>query len=118
MKIAIPVDENKQEVCVSFARAPYFMYYDTETKETIVKDNPAAEAAGGAGLKAAQALVDEKCDVLLTVRCGENAAEVLQAAKIQIYKTTGSDAKDNIKAYEEGNLEELTHFHAGFHGIQ
>lgn len=118
MKIAIPVDENQKDVCVSFARAPYFLYYDTETKETIGKENPAAEAAGGAGLKAAQALVDEKCQILLTVRCGENAAEVLKAAEIGIFQTKGSDAAENLKAYEEGNLEELTHFHAGFHGIR
>ncbi len=118
MKIAIPVDENKLDVCVSFARAPYFMYYDTETKETTIKENPAAEAAGGAGLKAAQTLVDEKADVVLTVRCGENAAEVLQAAEMKIYKTVETKAVENIKVYEEGNLEEMTHFHAGFHGIR
>ncbi len=118
MKIAIPVDDTKQEVCVSFARTPYFLFYNTETKETMIKDNPAAEAAGGAGLKAAQALVDEKCDVLLTVRCGENAAQVLQAAEILMFQTNGTNAMENIKAYEEGTLEELTHFHAGFQGIR
>jgi len=37
MKIAIPVDEKSLEsnVCVSFGRAPYFLIYDTETKESI-----------------------------------------------------------------------------------
>lgn len=36
MKIAIPVDEKNLEtnVCVSLGRAPYFLIYDTETKES------------------------------------------------------------------------------------
>lgn len=117
MRIAVPVDENKKDVCVSFARTPFFMYYDTQSGETEVKVNPAADAAGGAGLKAAQVLLDENTEVLLTVRCGENAAEVLKAAEIKIYKTEGPDAKENIKAFTEDKLEELTHFHAGYHGL-
>ena len=38
MKIAIPVDEKTLEsnVCVSFGRAPYFLVYDTETREKIL----------------------------------------------------------------------------------
>jgi predicted Fe-Mo cluster-binding NifX family protein len=52
MKIAIPVDEKSLEsnVCVSFGRAPYFLIYDTETKESIFLDNGAAASTGGAGI--------------------------------------------------------------------
>ena len=59
MKIVIPVDEKKPEssVCVSFGRAPYFMLHDTEGKTTEYIANTAAEAQGGAGLKAAQLIV-------------------------------------------------------------
>ena len=37
MKIAIPVDEKNMEsgVCPSFGRAPYFLFYNTETKESF-----------------------------------------------------------------------------------
>ena len=56
MKIAIPVDEKSLEsnVCVSFGRAPYYLIYDTETKESVFLDNSAAASTGGAGIKAAQ----------------------------------------------------------------
>lgn len=118
MKIAIPADENKTELCVSFARAPYFLFHDTETGATETIDNPAADAEGGAGLQASQFLVDRGADILITVRCGENAAEVLQAAEIKIYKSEGADIQENITAFTEGRLAELTHFHAGFHGIR
>lgn len=118
MKIAVPLDENKQDVCVAFARAPFFMVFDTENDKCNVLDNPAAQAQGGAGLKAAQFVVDQQADVLITVRCGENAAQVLQAAEIKIFKSEGSNAADNVKAWKDGKLAALTHFHAGFHGVQ
>ena len=118
MKILVPVDEDKKSVCVSLGRAPYFLVYDQETKASECLENPAAQAEGGAGIKAAQFIVDQNAAVLLTVRCGENAAEVFRAAEIEIYKTQGTDALEEVHAYEENKLEKLTHFHAGYHGIQ
>lgn len=118
MKIALPVDENNMEtkVCVSFGRAPYFLIYDTEKKENVFIQNTAAESQGGAGIKAAQMVLDQKVQTLLTPRCGENAAEVLKAAKISIYKTINDRPKDNIEAFLESKLEPLYDIHAGFHG--
>ena len=116
MKIAIPVDENQRTICASFGRTPYFQLYDSETKQSDMKKNPAAEAEGGAGIKAAQFVVDMRADVLITIRCGQNAADVFLAANVKVYKAGGTDAKENLKDYMEGKLEELTGFHAGFHG--
>ena len=116
MKIAIPLDENKVDVCVTFGRAPYFLFAENGTEEIL--ENPAAEAEGGAGLQAAQFLVDRKAGTLITVRCGENAAEVFQAAGMKIYKAEGKTAAENLQALQEGKLAELTKFHAGYHGIR
>ncbi len=118
MKIAIPVDEKNMEtnVCISFGRTPYFLIYDTDTKEGIFLDNSAAESTGGAGIKAAQEIVDNKADVLLTPRCGENSVNVLKAADIKIFKTEAVSAKDNIDAFIAGKLPLLNEVHAGFHG--
>ncbi|NCB31928.1 MAG: dinitrogenase iron-molybdenum cofactor biosynthesis protein [Clostridia bacterium] len=120
MIIAIPVNENNAEpsICVSFGRAPWFLFHNTETGETQALENPAASAEGGAGVKAAQFVVDHNASVLITVRGGENAAEVLLAAEIQIYKAQGSVAKQNLAAFAEGKLEKLESFHAGFHNKQ
>jgi predicted Fe-Mo cluster-binding NifX family protein len=118
MKIAMPVDEKTMEssVCISFGRTPYFLIYDTETKESVFLDNSAAASQGGAGIKAAQAVADSQAGALLTPRCGENAAEVINAAKIKIYKTINDSIKDNIAAFQEGKLSLLDEIHAGFHG--
>ena len=116
MKIAIPLDETKKNVCVSFGRAPYFLFAEEDKQEIL--ENPAAQAQGGAGIKAAQFVADHGADTLITVRCGENAAEVFQAAGIKIYQSQAAGAAENLTALKEGKLAELTHFHAGFHGIQ
>lgn len=117
MKISIPVDEKKNDtnVCMSFGRTPYFLIYDSETKESKYIDNTAAASSGGAGIKAAQIIVDSKAEALLTPRCGENAAEVLKAGGVKIYKTKGESVKDNIDAYLSGKLSELQEIHPGLH---
>lgn len=118
MIVAIPVDENQTDVCVSFGRAPYVLFHHTETGETEVKKNPAAAEEGGAGIKSAQFIVDQGTHALITIRCGENAAEVLRAADITIYKAEGDLASENLAAIQEGKLSLLTSFHAGFLGKQ
>lgn len=116
MKVVIPVDENKDTVCVAFGRAPYFMVCDTDNDSVEYKNNPAASAHGGAGIKAAQFIVDLAADALITVRLGENSAEVLKATGMKIYKSTAIGTKANMEALKKGELSELTQFHTGFHG--
>lgn len=118
MKIAIPVDEKSMgtDICISFGRTPYFLIYDTETKENVFLDNSAAASQGGAGIKAAQTVIDSQVGALLTPRCGENAAEVFNAANVKIYKTINDSIKDNIAAFEDGKLSLLDEIHAGLHG--
>lgn len=117
MKIAMPTDEEsmKSSVCISFGRTPYFLIYDTDTRNYVFIDNNAASSQGGAGIKAAQLLVDNEIDALLTPRCGENAADVINAANIKMYRTINNSIDDNIKAYLEGKLLLLEEVHAGFH---
>ncbi|MDO9544601.1 MAG: NifB/NifX family molybdenum-iron cluster-binding protein [Synergistaceae bacterium] len=118
MKIAIPADDKNIDsiVCQSFGRTPYFLIYDTETETVEFIDNSAASSQGGAGIKAAQSIVDSKVSAILTPRCGQNAAEVLTTAGIQIYKTESSSIKESIAAFKEKRLGLLQEIHAGFHG--
>ncbi|MBC3887014.1 dinitrogenase iron-molybdenum cofactor biosynthesis protein [Acetobacterium paludosum] len=118
MKIAIPADENtlQSEVCMSFGRAPYFYIFDTATQTGEFIINGAAMEPGGAGIKAAQIIVDNQAEALITPRCGENAADVFKVAKVKIYKSSVGTIQDNINSYNDGKLDLLDHFHAGFHG--
>jgi len=118
MKLAMPVNEKdmRTEICVSFGRSPYFLFYDTDTEEGTFIDNSAAASSGGAGIKAAQIIVDNNAGALLTPRCGENAANVLKSADINLYKTEGVSVTENIEAFIDGKLSLLDEIHEGFHG--
>jgi predicted Fe-Mo cluster-binding NifX family protein len=118
MKIAIPVDEKSMNspVCVSFGRAPYFLIYDIDTSESVFINNLAASSQGGAGIRAAQLIADNAVDALLTFRCGQNAADVFNAASIRIYKIINESIEENINAFKDEKLSLLGEIHAGFHG--
>ena len=117
MRIMIPVDYNSMEgkVCQSFGRAPYFLIYDTETRDSEFIDNKAANAQGGAGIKAAQTVVDSGVNALITPRCGQNAADVINSANIKTYKTINDSIADNINGFYDNQLDELNEIHSGFH---
>lgn len=117
MKIAIPVDEKNINTNVSehFGRAPYFLIYNIDNDEQIFVDNVGAVSTGGAGIKAAQTLIDNDIKGLLTPQCGENAAEVLKTADIKIYKTTSLSVKDNINHFKSDELPLLEEIHSGYH---
>lgn len=117
MKIAIPVDGQSLESNASqnFGRAAYFLIYDTETKKANFINNTAAASQGGAGIKAAQIIIDNKISVLLAPRLGENAAEVFKGANIKLYQTKVGTAQENIDAFTAKELPLLEEIHAGFH---
>lgn len=117
MKIVIPVDENNinTNVCVSFGRAPYFFIYNSEDKEKIFIENTSKDSLGGAGIKASQQLLDNKIDILITFRCGENAENVLSEGKVKIYKAEFSKANDNITAFLDNKLKLLDIISSGMH---
>ena len=62
MKIAMPVDEKvvNPKINNNFGRTPYFAIYETETKAFNFIDNSGNVSQGGAGIKAAQELTEQR----------------------------------------------------------
>lgn len=118
MKIAIPVQEKSMETNVSesFGRSTYFLIYDVDSKESKFIDNQAINSQGGAGIKAAQTIVDSNVNTLIVPQCGENAAEVLNAANVKLYKTINNSIEENINAFKNNELSVLEEIHKGHHG--
>ncbi|MCH4239217.1 MAG: NifB/NifX family molybdenum-iron cluster-binding protein [Oscillospiraceae bacterium] len=118
MKIAIPSEgkELGSAVCQSFGRTIYFILVDTDTQNFTVLDNEATAAQGGAGIKAAQAIVDSGAEAVVTFHCGENAADVLKAANIKILKAVPATVREIVEKFKKDKLSELTEIHAGYHG--
>jgi len=68
-----------------FGRCPIYMFVDTETFEFEAVDNPAMSAAGGAGIQAAQFIVSQGAQAVVSGHMGPNAYQVLAAAGVPIY---------------------------------
>ena len=109
-RIAVSASGPKPESKVEyrFARAPWFMIYDSGTKSWQSVDNSeAAESPSGAGKQAAKVLVDRGVKVVITGYCGTNAYQALSAAGIKIYEVSGGTVAEALRAYQAGRLTEL-----------
>jgi predicted Fe-Mo cluster-binding NifX family protein len=73
MKLIIPVESKSLDasVCPSFGRAPLYVSFETENGSyEILNNSVATSSQGGAGIKAAQMLVDHGAEAVITCRAG------------------------------------------------
>ena len=86
MKIAVSSTGSSSDASVSekFGRCSYFVIYDTQTKAISVIANPAENVEHGAGPKAAQLVIHENIEVVLTGTVGGNADEALKKGGVKI----------------------------------
>lgn len=117
MLVGIPVDKDVMEANISnhFGRTEFFLIWNSENEESVFINNDAMNAQGGAGIKAAQLLVDQNIDAIISPRLGQNAFEVINAADIKIYESEGKSLKDNLDKLKNGKLSPLNDIHEGFH---
>jgi predicted Fe-Mo cluster-binding NifX family protein len=107
MKIAItstgPTLE--AEVDQRFGRAKLFFIFDTETENVKVVDNQQSlNAAQGAGIQAAETVVNEGAEVLITGHCGPNAFRTLQAADVKIIVGAQGTVGQMVEKFKKGEL--------------
>jgi len=90
-----------------FGRARQFILVDTETNAaTILENTQNMNAAQGAGIQAAQNVINAEADAVVTGNCGPKAFQVLQAAGIKIYHTREDTVGSALKALLSGTLQE------------
>jgi predicted Fe-Mo cluster-binding NifX family protein len=87
-----------------FGRCPTYILIDTETMAFEALPNPAASASGGAGIQAAQFVVEQGAQALLTGNVGPNAAQVLAAASVSVYLNQEATVEAAVKAFKAGRL--------------
>lgn len=110
MQIAISLQENNgsdSAVSPIFGRCPYFIFIDPQSKDFEVKENPAKSAAGGAGIQAAQMVVDQGVDAVISGNLGPKAHAVLLSAKVPVYQCSGGKASQALEDYLAGKLPAL-----------
>ncbi|KQC08355.1 MAG: dinitrogenase iron-molybdenum cofactor biosynthesis protein [Methanolinea sp. SDB] len=88
-----------------FGRAPFFIFFDTESEEHNAVENPFASGAGGVGPRAAQVLIDNGAKSVVTGNVGGNALGALRAAGISIYflREPGT-VKAAFQQFKDGKL--------------
>jgi predicted Fe-Mo cluster-binding NifX family protein len=90
-----------------FGRAPKFLVYDLDTDTFRVIDNRQnLNAAQGAGIQSAEAVVRSGAACLVTGHCGPKAFRVLAAAGIRIFPTDAPTVAAALERYRAGALAE------------
>ena len=84
MKICVTASEPRLEANVDprFGRCAYFAFVDTESAAVDWVKNVAVEQAHGAGVSAAQCVVDAGATAVYSGKVGPNAAVVFEKASI------------------------------------
>jgi predicted Fe-Mo cluster-binding NifX family protein len=87
-----------------FGRCPTYIVVEPESLDFEVVDNPAVSAGGGAGIQAAQLIVDLGVNAVLTGNVGPNAFGVLQSAQVPVYLCDGGTVRQAVEAFKAGQL--------------
>lgn len=109
MKIAITSVESQLESSIDsrFGRAAGFIIYDIKTDNfNYVNNSQNLNAMQGAGIQAAQTVVNENIDALITGHCGPKAFKVLSASGIKIYTNAKGTVKEIIEKFKNNELEQ------------
>lgn len=89
-------------------RCEYFQIHDTENKAIKILNNKGIEASGGAGIAAANQLIDEGVDVIITGSLGPNAFDIIEKSDIKAYKCEAKTVTEALKKYSNNGLKGIT----------
>jgi len=105
-KVAITSSGNTLDALVDprFGRCAYFIIVDTDTMQFKVVENSGAGRQGGAGVNAAQLLIDEGVEVLVSGNVGPNAEQALKSGNVKIITGVSGTVKDVVEKLKRGEL--------------
>lgn len=108
MKICVTAAEGDLNAPVDprFGRCQYFVFVDSDTMAFEAMPNQAFAAPGGAGIQAAQAVVNRGVDVLISGNIGPNAFQVLSTAGVKVATGAYGTVKEAVEMYKSGKLSE------------
>ncbi|MBN1786621.1 MAG: NifB/NifX family molybdenum-iron cluster-binding protein [Candidatus Methanofastidiosa archaeon] len=106
MKIAFTTSGNTLEDAIDprFGRCDNFLIYDDSEDSSYSIRNEGSSSGGGAGIKAAQTLIDNGVNVVITGNVGPNAFKTMSLAGIEIHSNASGKIKDTLAKYREGSL--------------
>lgn len=111
MKIAVCTQSDNLQAAVDsrFGRAAFFAVYDDAAKEwEFIENSQNLQAAQGAGIQAAQAIIDAGVNVLLASNVGPKAMVALTSNGVNVFKAeTGTPLQEALTKYTSGFLTQM-----------
>ena len=98
-------DNLEAQVDPRFGRCLYLVVVDSENMQFEVVPNMAANSTGGAGIQAAQAMVDKGVSVVITGNVGPNAFGALSAAGIEIITRASGTVREVVEKFNRGEFQ-------------
>ncbi len=110
MKLAFTLKTQAEDAKLErrFGRCPYFLTVDTESSERTILQNPALLSPHGAGTQAAQFLIEEGIEAVISGDFGPNAYSVLDAAGVRMYTAVEGRIERLFADFQDGNLQRAT----------
>jgi len=108
MKICVTATAGDLNVQVDprFGRCQYFVFVDSDTMTFEAMPNEAIAAPGGAGIQAAQTVVNKGANMLISGNIGPNAFQVLSTAGVKVATGVNGTVKEAVEMYKNGGLSE------------
>ncbi len=109
MKIVVSAQGNTLDAPASpvFGRCPTYVFVDTDTMEFEAVPNPAMNQGGGAGIQAAQFVVEHGAKAVLSGNLGPNAYNVLEAAGVPGYLVHEGTVRQAVEAFKANQLQPM-----------
>jgi predicted Fe-Mo cluster-binding NifX family protein len=87
-----------------FGRCPYFIIYDMDNDKFEFLENESRNAMGGAGIQAAQFVVNTGASAIISGAIGPNSFKVFNAANTNIYSGVTGTIREVINKLKNGKL--------------
>jgi predicted Fe-Mo cluster-binding NifX family protein len=109
MLVAVSASGNTMDSTVDprFGRCDQFIIVNTDTMKYRLLKNSATSLGHGAGINAAQTIINKDIDVVISGSIGPNAYQTLSAANIKLYQATGT-IKEVIEKLKNNDLTPIT----------
>ena len=109
MRIVVSAQGDTLDALASpvFGRCPTYIFVDSETMQFEAAPNPAMNQGGGAGIQAAQFVVEGGAQAVLTGNLGPNAFDVLAAGGIPGYLVPEGTVRQAVEAFKAGRLQPM-----------
>jgi predicted Fe-Mo cluster-binding NifX family protein len=95
----------ESEIDPRFGRAGFFLLVDPETMEVkVIENKQNLQLPQGAGIQAAQIVVEQGAKTVLTGNCGPKAFKVLQAAGVNVGIGISGTVQEAVNQYKQGKV--------------